>query len=105
MSKIAVIETGGKQYVVSNDDVISVETRSDVDAPGANVTFDTVLLTDDGKTTTVGTPTVKDAHVTGEVLDIEKGPKVRILRYRSKSRHSIRKGHRQRKMKVKITNV
>ena len=67
MAKIAIIETGGKQYLVTNDSVVTVEK---LPVPkGGKVTFDKVLLVDDGKETKVGAPYVSGAKVSGELLE------------------------------------
>ena len=101
MAKIAIIETGGKQYLVTNDSVVTVEK---LPVPkGGKVTFDKVLLVDDGKETKVGAPYVSGAKVSGELLEEGKGKKVRVIRYRQKSRHFVKRGHRQPYTKVRIT--
>lgn len=102
MAKIAIIETGGKQYVVTNDTVLDVETMGTQKA-GAKVTFDKVLLTDDGSKTEVGAPYIKGATVTGELIEEGKKGKLVVLRYRQKSRYAKLKGHRQPYAKVRIT--
>ncbi|HET8580934.1 MAG TPA: 50S ribosomal protein L21 [Candidatus Paceibacterota bacterium] len=103
MAKTAVIATGGKQYVVRENDVISVEKLGK--EAGETITFDEVLLTDDGATASIGTPTVSGASVTGEVLENGLGKKLLVQRYRQKSRSFKRKGHRQPYTKVKITSI
>lgn len=103
MSKIAIIETGSKQHLVKEGDVITVEKLSH--AKGDKVSFDKVLLTDDGKETKVGTPHVSGVKVAGEVVAEGREAKVTVLRYRQKSRYFKKKGHRQPFTKVKITNV
>lgn len=105
MAKIAVIETGGKQYVVSEGAVVTVEKLADATEKGAKVNFDKVLLTDDGKDTKVGAPYVKGASVSGEVIAVGRAPKVTVIRYRQKSRYAKKKGHRQPFAKVKITSL
>jgi large subunit ribosomal protein L21 len=104
MAKIAIIETGSKQYVVTKDSVIDIETVG-VDKVGAKVTFDKVLLTDDGSKTTVGSPYVKGAEVIGELVETGKDTKKIVLRYREKSRYAKKKGHRQPYAKVRITSL
>ncbi len=103
MAKIAVIETGGKQYVVTDGSVLSIE-KVAADK-GGKVVFDKVLLVDDGKSVTVGTPHVAGAKVTAELLKEEKGAKVTVIRYRQKSRYFKKKGHRQVSSKVKIVSL
>jgi large subunit ribosomal protein L21 len=72
----SVIETGGKQFVVSEGDIITIETLGDDMKVGDVVTFDTVLLTDDGSSTKVGAPTIAGAKVTGEITAIGRHKKV-----------------------------
>jgi large subunit ribosomal protein L21 len=103
MSKIAIIATGGKQYVVSKDSVVEVEKLDDSHKAGDKVVFDTVLLVDDGNDVKVGTPHVSGAKVTGEVVETGRGDKVVVIKYRQKSRYFKKKGHRQPYTKVKIT--
>src|SRR3989344_8643193 len=101
MAKIAIIETGGKQYVVSDGDVVTIE-KVPVEK-GGKVTFDKVLLVDDGKAVTVGAPLVAGAKVSGELVSEGRAAKVTVIRYRQKSRYFKKKGHRQAFAKVKIT--
>lgn len=102
----AVIATGGKQYVVFENDIVTIEQLIDKDyAVGDKITFDAVLLTDDGKTTKVGTPNVAGAKVTGEIVEIGRAKKIVVIRYKSKSRYFNKNGHRQHFFKVKITSV
>lgn len=105
MAKIAIIQTGGKQYVVAENDVIEIERVEGAEKAGDKVTFDTVLLTDDGKAVTVGAPVVKGAKVTGELVTNKRGPKINVIKYRQKSRYFKKKGHRQDLAKVKITSL
>jgi large subunit ribosomal protein L21 len=101
MAKIAIIETGGKQYVVENGTVLSVEKLPA--AKGGKISFDKVLLTDDGSSTKVGAPYLDGAKVSAELIEEGRGPKLTVLRYRQKSRYFKKKGHRQPYTKVKIT--
>ena len=103
MAKIAVIETGGKQYVVTDGSVVDVE-KVVADKNG-KVTFDKVLLLDDGKDAKLGDALPKGAKVTGELIKEGKSKKVTVIRYRQKSRYFKKKGHRQTMAKVKITSV
>ena len=104
MAKFAVIETGGKQYRVSEGDIITIEKLKGDYSEGDKIAFETILLSDDGKETKVGTP-----HLTGKVeatlLEQGKGKKVVVIRYKAKSRHFKKKGHRQEYMKVKIEKI
>ncbi len=98
----AVIQTGGKQYKVTTDEVIFVE-KLDVEA-NDTVTFDVVAVgTDDG--IKVGTPFVEGAKVTAEVLKNGKGKKIRVATYKPKKGEKKCKGHRQPYTQVKITSI
>ena len=103
MAKIAIIETGGKQYVVAKDSVLRVEKLEGVSEKGAKVTFDKVLLTDDGSDTKVGAPYLDGAKVSAELVEQGRADKVTVIRYRQKSRYFKKKGHRQPFAKVRIT--
>lgn len=100
----AVIETGGKQYVVSVGDVIDVELLGDLEE-GAAVEFDKVLLKDSGSEATVGAPYVDGAKVKGTYEGLKKGVKLSILRYQAKSNRDRKIGHRQHYARVKITSI
>ena len=99
--KIAVIETGGKQYVVSDGSVVTVEKLPA--AKDGKITFDKVLMVDDGSKTTVGEPHLKDAVVTAELVEEGRADKVVVIHYRQKSRYFKKRGHRQPFTTVKIT--
>jgi large subunit ribosomal protein L21 len=100
----SVIETGGKQYIVSVGDVLEVELLEDK-KEGDKVTFDQVLLSDNGKDVTVGTPYIKGAKVTATYLKEKKGPKITIVRYKAKSNRNRKQGHRQHYAQVKIESL
>lgn len=102
MAKIAIIETGGKQYVVTQDSILKVEKITGAKV-GGTVTFDKVLLVDDGSKANVGAPYVKGATVTAEVMEEGKAKKVTVIRYRPKSRYAKKRGHRQPYAKIRIT--
>ena len=96
----AVIKTGGKQYRVSEGDEIFVEKLEVED--GKDVTFNEVLMVN-GK---VGTPYLDGASLTGTVLKHGKGKKIRIFKYKNKSRSNRKtQGHRQPYTKIKITKI
>lgn len=98
----AIIKTGGKQYVVEEGKVISIE-KLDVEE-GAEVTFDEVLLVS-GDDVKIGQPNVAGAKVTGKVLEHGKERKIRIFKYKAKSNYRRRQGHRQPFTKVKIEKI
>jgi len=103
MAKIAIIETGGKQYVVTQDSVLNIEKLDGVTEKGEKITFDKVLLTDDGSETKVGAPYVSGVKVAAELIEAGRDKKVIVIRYRQKSRYFKKKGHRQPYTKVRIT--
>ena len=102
MSKIAIIETGGKQYVVTNDAVLTVE-KITAAQEGKKVVFDKVLLVDDGSKSHVGSPYIAGAKVSGELLKNGRADKITVIHYRPKSRYFKKRGHRQPFSKVRIT--
>ena len=103
--KFAVIQTGGKQYKVSKDTLVSIEIMKGDYKVGDKISFDKVLLVDDGKNTTIGTPYIKEAKVEGELVQIGRTRKVMVVKYKQKSRYLKRNGHRQPFFKVKITSI
>ena len=103
-AEIAVILTGGKQYVVSVGDTLDVELLSPLGAlkEGDEIIFDQVLLVDNGSDTTVGTPTIPGAKVMARFVADVKGEKLTIVRYKAKSNRDRKIGHRQKYSKVTI---
>lgn len=101
---IAVIKTGGKQYLVEKGSVVTVEAINGV-KEGDSVTFDSVLLTDDGKEAKVGAPTVSGSKVVAKALEVGRGKKIVVVKYKAKSRYHKKRGHRQPFLKVKIETV
>jgi len=104
MNEFAVIQTGGKQYKVSVGDVVSIE-KLDAVKVGDKVTFDKVLLTDNGKETVVGAPFIAGAKVTGTLASEGRAPKIDVIHYKQKSRYFKKNGHRQPFVTVKIEAV
>ena len=103
--EMAVIKTGGKQYVVSKGDSIFIEKLSSDLKEGDKVTFSEVLLVDNGSDTTIGAPTIKGALVKGTILTAGKAKKIDVVKYKAKSRYYKRRGHRQPFLKVKIDSI
>ena len=95
----AIIETGGKQYTVTEGAEIFVEKSEGAEKD--KVTFDKVLMLD-GK---VGTPYVSGAKVTGEIVKQGKQKKIVVFKYRQKNNFHKTQGHRQPYTKVKITSI
>ena len=103
--EFAVILTGGKQYQVKVGDVLKIEKMAGEFKEGDKITFDQVLLVDNGTDTTIGTPYIAGAKVEATFEEEGKGKKVEVMKYRPKSRYLKRSGHRQPYFKVKIESI
>ncbi len=99
----AIIETGGKQYKVSEGDVVFIE-KLEVEE-GAEVTFDKVLMVGEGDAAKVGTPVVEGATVTAKAIKNGKAKKVVVFKMKRKKNERKKKGHRQPYTKVEITAI
>ena len=100
----AVIRTGGKQYKVAKDDIITVEKL--LGGPGEKVQLgDVLMLGEEGKAPTVGTPLVEKASVTAEVLEQGKGDKVIVFKKKRRQNYRRTKGHRQEQTTLKVLEV
>lgn len=88
----AVVVSGGKQYRVAPGDRILVDRLAA--EPGAEVVLDRVLLLDDGEDVKVGTPSVEGASLTARVIAHSRGPKIDVLRYKSKKNVRVHRGAR-----------
>lgn len=100
----AVIETGGKQYLVKEGQSLNVE-KLPRPPKGDTITFDKVLLVFEGKDAKIGAPYVADAKVTAKLEGEIRGKKITVLRYKSKTRYSKKKGHRQTYTKLNIIDI
>ena len=106
MEEFAVIETGGKQYMVSAGQTVKIEKIKGDFKPGDTVVFDKVLLVDNGSdATTIGEPYIKGAQVSAEITKIAKAPKVTVVKYKAKSNYFKKRGHRQPYFEVKIVGL
>lgn len=99
----AVIETGGKQYKVSEGDVIFIEKLEA--AEGESVTFDKVLVLADGEDVKFGAPAVEGASVTAKVEKQGKAKKIYVFKMKRKKNYRRKKGHRQPFTKVTIEKI
>ncbi len=99
----AIIETGGKQYRVSEGDVVFVE-KLPVEA-GDTVDFDKVVAVSSDAGLTVGTPYVDGAKVAASVVKNGKAKKVLMMRYKPKKDVRVKRGHRQPYTQVKIESI
>ena len=106
MKEFAIIETGGKQYLVEEGMTVKIEKLDDAHKAGDKVVFENVLLVDDGKdSTTVGTPYIPGAKVEAEVKSVGRGKKVTVIKYKAKSNYFKKRGHRQPFVEVKISKI
>lgn len=99
----AVIQTGGKQYKVSEGSELEVEKLTG--DPQTKIKFTEVLLLAGEGTPKIGTPTIPSVYVEAEILNQFKGGKIRTAVYKAKSRYRRVKGHRQALTRVKITRI
>ena len=103
--EFAVIATGGKQYRVAVGDTVTIEKIKGEHKKGDKVTFDNVLLVDNGSDTTIGMPYIAGAKVEGEIASVGRAPKVMVIKYKQKSRYFKKNGHRQPFFKVTINSI
>jgi large subunit ribosomal protein L21 len=101
--KFAIVKTGGKQYLVEPNKTVKIEKL--VGEAGTKVSLGEALLVVDGDQVTVGMPTVKGAEVMGEITKQGRSPKVRVVKYKAKTRYHKVYGHRQAFTEVKITSI
>ena len=99
----AIIESCGKQYKVSEGDVVFFE-KLDAEE-GKKVTFDKVVLVSNDKKVEVGAPYVKGAKVDGKVVEHGKHKKIIVYKYKAKKNYRRTQGHRQPFTKVEITKI
>ena len=99
----AVIKTGGKQYRVTEGEVIKLE-KLDV-AAGETIEFDQVLMLADGENIQVGNPILSGKVIKAEVIDHGRHRKIRIIKFRRRKHHRKQMGHRQDYTEVKITDL
>lgn len=95
----AIIETGGKQYLVEQGSILYLEKLDNETA--STVTFDKVLMLDD----TVGCPYLENVLVTGEVVKHGKAKKIIVFKYNPKKKYRKKQGHRQPYTKVEIKSI
>ncbi len=104
MNNLAVIQTGGKQYCVHDNTVLDIEIFPGCEE-GKTVTFDKVLLFDDGTKTDIGKPYITGKTVTGTVEKVGKQKKISVIRFRAKSNYRRHYGHRQPFCRVRINTI
>jgi large subunit ribosomal protein L21 len=99
----AIIQLTGKQYKVSEGETLIVGTLEAKE--GETVTITDVLLTSNGTKATVGTPLVKGAEVTLKVVEHNRAPKIRVAKYKAKSRYRKVYGHKQPQTVVEVVKI
>ena len=112
-SDFAIIETGGKQYLVSEGTTLKIEkVKGSLGKDGYaaynvgdTLTFDKVLVVDNGSDTKLGAPFVAGAKVSAEITKVSRAQKVTVIKYKAKSNHFSKKGHRQPFFEVKISKL
>jgi len=103
MSKIAIIKTGGKQYVVKEGDKIKIE-KIDQEV-GKNIKFETLLISDDeGSNLNLGKPSLGE-KVESKILEHGKNKKILVVKYKNKTRYTKNVGHRQPFTKIEINKI
>ncbi len=99
----AIIQTGGKQYIVKAGDKIQIEKLKL--GTGDSVKFDKVLFTFNGKDVEIGKPYVAGSKVEGKVIKQARAKKIHVLKYRAKSKYRRKIGQRQYYTEVEITKI
>ncbi len=98
----AIVKTGGKQYKVTEGDLVEVEKVDG--APGAQIALPAVLLVD-GADLTTDVDALAKVAVTSEIVEHTKGPKIRIHKFKNKTGYHKRQGHRQKLTILKVTGI
>jgi large subunit ribosomal protein L21 len=99
----AIVDIAGKQFKVAKDQYIYAP-KLEGDA-GSSVSFDKVLLVDDGGSINIGAPTVSGITVSGKILEHVKGNKVIVFKKKRRKGYVVRNGHRQQFTKVQIESI
>lgn len=102
--KFAVVETGGKQYLVQDGSVFTTEIVKGAKI-GEEIVFDKVLLIDDGSSVQLGDPYIKGATIAATYEAEGKGKKVTVVKYKAKSRYHKKRGHRQPFAKIAVKSI
>jgi len=98
----AIVEIASKQYRVKKGDIVNVDR---LQSSRKEVSFDTVLLTFDGKKATFGAPYIKSARVKAKIVDEVKAQKVTIYKFKRRKKYRRKKGHRQIFTRLQVTEV
>lgn len=101
--KFAVIKTGGKQYLVKENDKVKIEKI--IGEEGQKIDFDQVLLVVDGDKIEIGQPLLKNKKISAKILKQGKGDKVTVIKFHKKKRYRRKRGHRQLYTQILIEKV
>jgi large subunit ribosomal protein L21 len=104
-TEFAIIQTGGKQYRVSVGDSVKIEKLTGEYKEGDSITFDKVLLVDNGSDTTIGTPFIDKASIKARLVKIGRAAKINVIKYKQKSNYFKKNGHRQPFFEVVIEAI
>jgi len=99
----AIIQTGGKQYRVSQGDLISVEKLEGT--AGDRIEINSVLLVGEGSQITVGQPQLEQTRVVGTIVRQERGPKIIIYKHKRRKGYQKKQGHRQSQTLFRVTDI
>ncbi len=99
----AVLKTGGKQYRVSEGDVLQVEKLAG--ETGATIELNEVLSVGEGDSITVGTPTVENAKVVCEILEHGRGKKIIVFKKKRRKGYTKKQGHRQDFTSIRVKQI
>jgi len=100
---IAIIETGGKQYLVKKGDKLQIEKLAG--ETDSVINFDKVLFASDGKELKLGKPHLDGIKVEAKILKQGRGKKIHVLKYKAKSKYRRKQGHRQHFTEIEITKI
>jgi len=99
----AIIHTGGKQYRVSQGDLIAVEKLEG--GAGDRIEINSVLMVGEGAQVTVGQPHLEQARVVGTIVRQERGPKIIIYKHKRRKGYQKKQGHRQSQTLLRVTDI
>ena len=100
---LAVIKTGGKQYIVKSGDKLKIEKLNKKE--GEQIAFSEVLLLEKDEKIQIGAPIISGAKVEAKILKHGKGDKIIVFKYKAKKRYSRKIGHRQPYTEIEITGI
>ena len=99
----AIISSGGKQYKIQEGEILRLEKISG--EPGANVSFDRVLMFSDGENVSIGRPVLDNIVVRGHIVEQGKAKKIIVFKYKKRKGYRRKQGHRQQFTAIKIDSI